>query len=434
MQIQKELDTERKIKEKSILVEVDGEGKVKEEEAPAGEAEASEAPEELGPDGQPTLASLLASRRWLRSRVAELETRVAEVAAAAGAEAEAAALAEKLGRLRAEKAALSAALARVGKTTEKEEREKERHFADDAVKRIRHLEEQNEKLKKEAASSKSEETALVNEMEVTGQAFDEMQEQNARLLATLKEKDDANFKLMSERIRWNQQQKKAKEEKELMEEEVGALSNQVEAQNLVVRKLEEKERLLQTQILGLEKELGVRVQALELNKRKALEFAQSSADLKLQVEKLASQLHDATSSIQSKTAALADQGFRICRLQEELSAAAKGLERAKKISAANSSAGSSADEVLLEEIKEYKSQVTCPSCKVTSSLPFPLVWVWVHRWCGWVQVNAKNGILTKCYHVFCMDCITKRYEGRRRKCPKCNQSFGANDFRRIYIF
>ncbi len=35
-------------------------------------------------------------------------------------------------------------------------------------------------------------------MEVTGQAFEDMQEQNIRLIQQLKEKDDANFKLMSE--------------------------------------------------------------------------------------------------------------------------------------------------------------------------------------------------------------------------------------------
>ena len=42
------------------------------------------------------------------------------------------------------------------------------------------------------------EEALLSEMEVTGQAFEDMQEQNMRLLQQLKEKDDANFKLMSE--------------------------------------------------------------------------------------------------------------------------------------------------------------------------------------------------------------------------------------------
>ncbi len=39
---------------------------------------------------------------------------------------------------------------------------------------------------------------MLNEMEVTGQAFEDMQEQNLRLLQQLREKDDANFKLMSE--------------------------------------------------------------------------------------------------------------------------------------------------------------------------------------------------------------------------------------------
>lgn len=48
-----------------------------------------------------------------------------------------------------------------------------------------------------------EEEAMLSEMEVTGQAFEDMQEQNVRLLQQLREKDDANFKLMSEvRIRY----------------------------------------------------------------------------------------------------------------------------------------------------------------------------------------------------------------------------------------
>lgn len=41
---------------------------------------------------------------------------------------------------------------------------------------------------------------------MTGQAYDEMQEQNDRLLQQLSSKDDANFKLMSDRINANQKQ------------------------------------------------------------------------------------------------------------------------------------------------------------------------------------------------------------------------------------
>ena len=40
--------------------------------------------------------------------------------------------------------------------------------------------------------------ALLGEMEFTGQAFEEMQDQNIQLMQQLREKDDANLKLMSE--------------------------------------------------------------------------------------------------------------------------------------------------------------------------------------------------------------------------------------------
>ena len=54
------------------------------------------------------------------------------------------------------------------------------------------------------ANHKQEEETLLSDMEVTGQAFEDMQDQNSRLIQQLREKDDANFKLMSERIKSNQ--------------------------------------------------------------------------------------------------------------------------------------------------------------------------------------------------------------------------------------
>jgi hypothetical protein len=51
--------------------------------------------------------------------------------------------------------------------------------------------------------------------------------------------------------------------------------------NSVVRKLEEKERILQNSLATVEKECSIRQQAMEMHKRKAIESAQSAADLKL---------------------------------------------------------------------------------------------------------------------------------------------------------
>ena len=58
-------------------------------------------------------------------------------------------------------------------------------------------------------------------MEVTGQAFEDMQEQNSRLIQQLREKDEANFKLMTERIKSNQLYKVSRDEKEGLQEMVG---------------------------------------------------------------------------------------------------------------------------------------------------------------------------------------------------------------------
>lgn len=53
--------------------------------------------------------------------------------------------------------------------------------------------------------------------------------------------------------------------------------------------------------------------------------------------------------------------------------------------------------------------------------------------CPCCNTRKKDAVLTKCFHVFCFECVKTRYDTRQRKCPKCNAAFGANDFHRIYI-
>ena len=48
---------------------------------------------------------------------------------------------------------------------------------------------------RELVAKRQEAQALVQEMECTAEAFEEVQEQNLRLLQQIREKDDANFKV-----------------------------------------------------------------------------------------------------------------------------------------------------------------------------------------------------------------------------------------------
>merc|ERR1711902_392856 len=139
------------------------------------------------------------------------------------------------------------------KVTETKRDEKKRLADEDATRRIKQLEEQAATLQKQVANHRQEEEALLNEMEVTGQAFEDMQEQNSRLIQQLREKDDANFKLMSESIKSKKIQLLAREERETLTQQGNTLSTQIEAQNQVVRKLEEKERLLQSNLVAMDK-------------------------------------------------------------------------------------------------------------------------------------------------------------------------------------
>uniref|UniRef100_A0A671PUN7 E3 ubiquitin protein ligase n=1 Tax=Sinocyclocheilus anshuiensis TaxID=1608454 RepID=A0A671PUN7_9TELE len=295
---------------------------------------------------------------------------------------------------------------RVRELEERERKESKKLADEDALRKIRVAEETIEHLQKKLAATKQEEEALLSEMDVTGQAFEDMQEQNSRLMQQLREKDDANFKLMSERIKSNQIYKLLREEKEELADQVLAFKTQVDAQLLVVQKLEEKEGVLQSTLVTLEKELALRTQALELNKRKAVEAAQLAEDLKVQLEHTQTKLREIQASVLENRTARERESVNLKKAQEDLSRLRRKLEKQKKVEVYTD-----ADEILQAEINQYKAKLRCPCC----------------------NTRDKETVLTKCFHVFCYECLKTRYDTRQRKCPKCNAAFGANDFHRIYI-
>lgn len=53
--------------------------------------------------------------------------------------------------------------------------------------------------------------------------------------------------------------------------------------------------------------------------------------------------------------------------------------------------------------------------------------------CGTCRIRFKSVVITRCYHVFCKECIDIRIETRQRKCPTCGLGFGATDVQQIYL-
>ncbi|XP_036826377.1 E3 ubiquitin-protein ligase BRE1A isoform X1 [Oncorhynchus mykiss] len=290
---------------------------------------------------------------------------------------------------------------------ERERREGKKMADEEALRKIRSVEEQINILNKKLSLAKQEEDALLSEMDVTGQAFEDMQEQNIRLMQQLREKDDANFKLMSERIKSNQIHKLLKEEKEELADQLLTLKTQVDAQLQVVRKLEEKERLLQGTISTAERELALRTQALDMNKRKTQESSVLSEEVRSQLDQVQQRLGNVREEVIENSISREKESFNARRAQEDISKLRRKIEKAKK----PAETVLNGDDILNEEINDYKARLTCPCC----------------------NSRVKDAVLTKCFHVFCFECVKTRYDTRQRKCPKCNAAFGANDFHRIYI-
>ena len=67
--------------------------------------------------------------------------------------------------------------------------------------------------------------------------------------------EHSNVSCVVQRIKANQIHKLMREEKAVLEEQIQTLHTQVEAQLVVLRKLEEKEQLLQNNLATVEKEL-----------------------------------------------------------------------------------------------------------------------------------------------------------------------------------
>ncbi|KAK6741083.1 hypothetical protein RB195_009127 [Necator americanus] len=390
--IQTELDSERRRLERCLVIELDDE-----------DSNELASPDQSRDDLDISDDANGESVSSLQAKILELKLKL-EVYADVGADVrDKAELLVRERRLKKENERLIHQIKRLGNI---ERKERMRYFEMDANRLFSQKDSEIERLKREVAMLKDTEASLMLDLDNTGSALEELQEQNAKLISLQKENDEGHIKMMNDRIIATQLQVKIKEEMAHLESQVNNLTRQIAA--LQCEKESQNEALrLALETIGVKTKENVRQnRMIEALRKQVTEQSLNTADLGTRCEKIAAQLRDVQDVVASKTLQLEVVDQRKRRLEEENSTLRKRLERAKK-----SEKLGSTDAVLMEEIRELKDVLTCPSCKV----------------------NRKDAILTKCFHVFCMKCLKTRYDTRQRKCPKCNAGFGANDFHRVYI-
>ncbi|EYB91233.1 hypothetical protein Y032_0208g2065 [Ancylostoma ceylanicum] len=381
--IQTELDSERRRLERCLVIELDDE-----------DSNELASPDQSRDDLDISDDANGESVSALQAKILELKLKL-EVYADVGADVrDKAELLVRERRLKKENERLIHQIKRLGNI---ERRERMRYFEMDANRLFAQKDSEIERLKREVTMLKDTEASLMLDLDNTGSALEELQEQNAKLISLQKENDEGHIKMMNDRIIATQLQVKIKEEMAHLESQVNNLTRQIAA--LQCEKESQNEALrLALETIGVKTKENVRQnRMIEALRKQVTEQSLNTADLGTRSEKIAAQLRDIQEVVASKTLQLEVVDQRKRRLEEENSTLRKRLERAKK-----SEKLGSTDAVLMEEIRELKDVLTCPSCKV----------------------NRKDAILTKCFHVFCMKCLKTRYDTRQRKCPKCNAGFG----------
>lgn len=53
--------------------------------------------------------------------------------------------------------------------------------------------------------------------------------------------------------------------------------------------------------------------------------------------------------------------------------------------------------------------------------------------CSVCKDRFKEVALTRCFHLFCKECIDENLRNRHRKCPACGEKFGQDDVKSIFF-
>jgi len=53
--------------------------------------------------------------------------------------------------------------------------------------------------------------------------------------------------------------------------------------------------------------------------------------------------------------------------------------------------------------------------------------------CSVCKVRQKDTVISKCWHMFCQQCIQANLANRHRKCPGCSAAFGAADVHQVFL-
>jgi len=192
-----------------------------------------------------------------------------------------------------------------------------------------------------------------------------------------------------------------------------------ERQTDLIKKLEERERILNQQQINFEKEHHLLNDMNTKHKHQISEYSQKQSILEIKLESTTALLEKSKQSIHDlhhqSESLLNDKE----RLKEQLHSSETKLAY---YTSPSSVLNQSSDERLNKELENYKLLLKCSSC----------------------NIRFKTHCLSRCMHCFwyqslltnltsSIECINDVLDARQRKCMACGIPFGAADVKQIFL-
>lgn len=280
------------------------------------------------------------------------------------------------------------------------------HKAEDELRlQVAAAQRQLQELQSQLAAARDECDAYLQEIEVTGKAYENMTLQNTSLLEQLSKRDEEANALVTERIKLNQQLTTLVAQLSDAHEEVGrAKQEAVLLQN--VRDAAVKEAgSMSEELAGVREQVVGLTATLESVKAELGQKSNAVAQLQLQLDSANKRAGEHQAAADAEADKANKERSKRQRLEEEHKVLAARVDKLRK------SVASGVAKELQDEVDEMRNQLVCSVC----------------------HTERKNVIITRCFHMFCHGCIQKNLDNRQRKCPGCGHPFGQADVKTFYF-
>jgi len=253
---------------------------------------------------------------------------------------------------------------------------------------------------------KKERDALMHDLESLGSSFEEMQEQNIRLLNHMKSKEEEQNEMLRQRMKEKQEHELIQREKAALKEKLTKVEDLGKSKDDLIDRTRQELEAAQAEAQrkkqdeeGIQSLVSDHMRKVSQSKSSAVQEAQRLNDRALKEKE----------SQNSKTVQqLSDATFQNNRLQEKIHALEAKLQSALEKSNKQKTITTNNPDMdnLLDH---YRSRIKC-HCRL----------------------EDKTKVLP-CGHALCQKCCEGLIKDRSRKCPSCAKKFDQTDIRPLYL-